>query len=137
MDCLAGNFVQVMLNRRHRPSFFATIALRINYPKRGSVGILKFIFVALASAMLLAECGSVERQNKYVKNLTNEQVEYISSQEAIALLNCQMEKAVDELGQQEFLERYADGWKRNDGEEGDTLQVIWWNDGYRCEELLR
>ena len=106
--------------------------------------IIKLIFVALASAMLLVQCGGVERQNEQAENrtneqvnLTNEQVGNMSREEAISLLNCQMEKAVDDLGQQEFLDRYADEWKRDDGEEGDALQVVWWNDGYRCEKLVR
>ncbi len=100
--------------------------------------VLKAISVALASAVLLAGCthAALLRPDRSEK-LTNEQVERMGDEEAIALLNCQMDKAVEDLGQGEFLERYADDWNREDEEEGDTLQVTWWNDGYRCEGLVR
>ena len=98
----------------------------------------KTIFVALASAVLSAGCiHAAHLQPNRSEKLTNEQVERTSDKKAIELRNCQMRKAVEDLGQEEFLARYADDWNTGDEEEDHNLQVTWWNDGYRCEELVR
>ena len=85
--------------------------------------------VLLVAAFLLAGCGSDE-------TLTNEQVEAMSDEEALSMVDCQMQKATEDLGQREAVDRYADALIGGTEEDGDILPVILWNDGYRCPEYL-
>ena len=89
---------------------------------------MRLLAVLLVAALLLAGCGG--------EALTNEQVEAMSDEEALAMVDCQMRKAAEDLGQQEAVDRYADALIGSEEEDGDILQVILWNDGYRCSEYL-
>ncbi len=80
--------------------------------------------VVLAFAFLVAGCGEQE--------LTNEDVEAMGEQEAIAMLNCQFEKAGSDLGRQEAISRYGEAWSDSIENDGDKLQVILARDGYAC-----
>ena len=52
------------------------------------------------------------------------------------MLDCQMRKASEDLGQREATDRYAGDPVGSEGEDGDILRVILRNDGYRCPEYL-
>ena len=68
--------------------------------------------------------------------LTNEQVEAMSEEDAVGMLNCQLTKAAYDLGQEEATNRYADELMRSAEGGGDTLQVILDRDGYACRDFL-
>ena len=80
-------------------------------------------------ALGLAGCGGGEA-------LTNEQVEAISDEEAIGMLDCQMRKAAEDIRQQETVDRYGDALMDSAQNDGDTLQAILDRDGYSCPEFL-
>ncbi|MDP9484494.1 MAG: hypothetical protein M3Q49_01660 [Actinomycetota bacterium] len=82
-----------------------------------------------ALALVLVGCGGSEA-------LTNEQVEGMTEQDALAMLDCQMRKAAEDLGEQESVDRYAEEWMNSAENDGDTLQVILARDGYSCPEYL-
>lgn len=84
--------------------------------------------VLLSAAFLLAGCGG--------ETLTNERVREMGDEEALRMLDCQMQKAAEDLGQEEAVDRYAEDLIGSEGEGGDVIQVILWNDGYRCPEYL-
>ncbi len=79
-------------------------------------------------AALAAGCGGGK--------LTNEQVAEMNDEDALAMADCQMRKAAEDLGQQEAIDRYGDALIGSVENDGDTLQVILHNDGYRCPEYL-
>jgi hypothetical protein len=87
-------------------------------------------FAVLAAAtLLLAGCGGTQ-------DITAAQVRAMSDEEAIALLDCQMRKAADDLGQQEAVDRYGDALVDSVENDGEPLQLILWDDGYRCPEMV-
>ena len=79
-------------------------------------------------ALALAGCGGSEA-------LTNEQVEAMSEEDAVGMLNCQLTKAGEDLGQEEATDRYVEEWMNSAENDGDTLQVILARDGYGCPEF--
>lgn len=80
-------------------------------------------------AAFLAGCGGEEA-------LTNEQVEEMGEQDALAMLDCQMRKAGEDLGQEEATDRYVEEWMNSAENDGDKLQVILDRDGYSCPEFV-
>ncbi len=60
----------------------------------------------------------------------------MSDEGALAMADCQMKKAAEDLGQQEAIDRYGDALIGSVDNDGDTLQVILHNDGYACPEYL-
>ena len=96
---------------------------------RERAGMRRLFLVAMFAAFL-AGCGGSEA-------LTNEQVEDMSEQGAIAMLDCQPRKADEDLGEQEeATDRYVEEWMNSAENDGDTLQVILDGDGYSCPEYL-
>ena len=91
-------------------------------------GMRRLALVAVL-AFVLSGCGGSEA-------LTNEQVEEMGEQDALAMLDCQLRKAGEDLGQQEAGDRYGDALMDSAENDGDTLQVILHNDGYSCPEYL-
>lgn len=85
--------------------------------------------LVVALAVFLAGCGGSEA-------LTNEQVEEMGEQDALAMLNCQLTKAGEDLGEQEAADRYGDALMESAEGDGDTLQVILDRDGYSCPEFV-
>ena len=59
-----------------------------------------------------------------------------STEDSLALLECQLQKASADLGRQEAEERYTDELMNSAEEDGDTLQVILDGDGYSCPEYM-
>ena len=88
----------------------------------------KIVLMAALSLMFAAGCGGEE--------LTNEDVKAMSEEDSLAMLDCQMRKAAEDLGQEEAVDRYAEELMGTVEEDGDLLQVILHNDGYRCPEYL-
>ena len=85
--------------------------------------------VAVVLVFMLAGCRESEA-------LTNEQIEEMGEQDALAMLDCQLRKAAEDLGQQEAADRYGDALMDSAENDGDTLQVILHKDGYSCPEYL-
>ncbi len=85
--------------------------------------------MVLVLALILAGCGGS-------KELTNEQVEGMGEQDALAMLSCQLQKASNVLGEEAAGGRYVDEWKNSAERDGDKLQVILARDGYECPEYL-
>ncbi len=78
--------------------------------------------------------------------LTQAQVEAMSDQEAMALLNCQMEQVAAEKGERAAAD-YLIGLMTGGGtgekevmdalkEGGPSFQVLLWEEGYTCPELV-
>ena len=88
----------------------------------------KLAFMAVL-VLALAGCGGS-------RALTNEQVEEMGEQDALAMLDCQLRKAAEDLGQQEATDRYAEQLMQSAESDGDTLQVILDRDGYSCPEFV-
>ena len=83
------------------------------------------------AAVILAGCGGAE-------DITAGQVEALGDDQALALLDCQLRLAADDMGQQEAVDYSVDLMEQG-MEAGDTepIQVTLWNeDGYRCPEFL-
>ena len=79
-------------------------------------------------ALTLVGCGGGD--------LTNEQVEAMTDEEALAMLDRQMQKAAEDLGQEGAVSRYGDALMGSVEGDGDTLQVILHSDGYSYPEYL-
>ena len=82
-----------------------------------------------ALALALAGCGGSEA-------LTNGQVEAMSEEDAAGMLNCQLTKAAEDLGQQEAADRYGEALMQSAESDGDMLHVILDGDGYSCPEFV-
>ena len=87
-----------------------------------------YALAMVLSLVFAAGCGGGE--------LTNEQVADMKDDDALAMADCQMRKAAEDLGQQEAINRYGDALIGSAENDSDTLQVILHNDGYRCPEYL-
>ncbi len=85
--------------------------------------------MVLVLALILAGCGGD-------KALTNEEVEAMTDEGALAMADCQLKKAAEDLGQEGVIDRYGDALIGSVEEDGGALQVILHNDGYRCPEYL-
>jgi hypothetical protein len=90
---------------------------------------MKKAIVTAALALGLSACGAAPE-------LTNADVSEMGQDRALALLDCQMGKVVEdkgrEAGQKYVEDEFADTFSQGDG--GDTLQVRLWEEGYTCEE---
>lgn len=86
--------------------------------------------ILVVATVFLAGCGGTE-------DITAGQVEAMGDDEALALLECQLVKATEDMGQKEAAD-YSVDLMEEGMESGDTtpIQVTLWNeDGYRCPEL--
>jgi PBP1b-binding outer membrane lipoprotein LpoB len=90
---------------------------------------MRRLTMVLVLALILAGCGGS-------KELTNEQVEAMGEQDALTMLNCQLQKASNVLGEEAAGDRYVDEWMNSAEQNGDMLQVILARDGYECPEYL-
>ena len=77
--------------------------------------------------LLSASCGSTPE-------LTEEHMNQMSDADAASLLECQMEKVIAEKGQEEGVDYVADLVEKAVREDGPTVQVTLWKEGYTCEE---
>lgn len=89
------------------------------------------IFAVAALLAGVAGCGGGE-------DITAAQVEAMSEQEALGLLQCQLQLASEEMGQKEAVDYSVDLMEEGmDSGDSTPIQVALWNeDGYRCPEYL-
>lgn len=96
----------------------------------GGVQVRRLGVLMTLAAVLAWGCGGAEE-------ITAGEIGAMSEQEALALLDCQMQLAAEDLGEQEALDLSVDMMEEG-MESGDTtpIQVELWNEhGYRCPEL--
>lgn len=93
---------------------------------------LAVLFAALCVILgAVLSCGAPD-------DITAGQVEAMTDDEALALLDCQLRLAADDMGQDEAVD-YSVNLMEEGVDSGDltAIQVTLWNkDGYRCPELL-
>lgn len=89
------------------------------------------VFVAVVLCFALSGCGSSE-------DITAGQVEAMTEQEALALLECQLQLASEDMGEQEAIDYSVDLMEEQmEAGNEDPIQVALWNeDGYRCPEFI-
>jgi maltose-binding protein MalE len=89
---------------------------------------LKALLSMLAVVVLVAtSCGSTSQ-------LTEDHMQQMSDADAASLLECQMEKVIAEKGQEAGVEYVADLVEKAVKEDGPTVQVTLWKEGYTCDE---
>ena len=92
---------------------------------------MRLLGVLAVAALVFAGCGGAE-------DITAGQVETLGEDQALALLDCQLRLAAEDMGQEEAVDYSVDLMEQG-MESGDTepIQVTLWNeDGYRCPEFL-
>ncbi len=90
------------------------------------------ILLALVAA-LLTGCGGAE-------DITASDVRGMSSDDTMALLDCQLELAADDMGEKAAIDYTIDLMEEGFKADGRAvpIQVAMWNeDGYQCPELLK
>ncbi len=85
---------------------------------------MKKAIVTVALALGLSACGAAPE-------LTNADVDRMGQDKALALLECQMGKVVEDKGMEAGQKHVVDLWA---AAEEDTVQVTLWEEGYTCEE---
>lgn len=93
--------------------------------RRSLLVLLVFVF--------LVGCGSTESSTE---KLTQARLDAMSDEEALALLECQTRKVVEDKGQEEGTKYASDLLMKTIEEDGPPLQAILWEEGYTCEELI-
>ncbi len=86
---------------------------------------MKKAIVTAALALGLSACGAAPE-------LTNADVDEMGQDRALALLECQIGKVYQEKGPEAGEEFYLEEF--GSLQDGETLQVRLWEEGYTCEE---
>ena len=88
---------------------------------------IKKAIVTAALALGLSACGAAPE-------LTNADVDRMGQDKALALLDCQMGKVVEDKGMEAGQKYVEEVYIAAIEEDGDTVQVTLWEEGYTCEE---
>jgi predicted nucleotidyltransferase len=88
---------------------------------------MKKAIVTVALALGLSACGAAPE-------LTNADVDRMGQDKALALLECQMGKVVEDKGMEAGQKHVEEAYIAAIEEDGDTVQVKLWEEGYTCEE---
>ncbi len=83
--------------------------------------------VLVVAIMVATSCGSTPQ-------LTEKHMDQMSDADAASLLQCQSEKVFAEMGQEEGVEYIGRILEESVQEDGPTVQVTLWKEGYTCDE---
>lgn len=92
---------------------------------------MRLLCVLATATVFLAGCGGAE-------DITAGEVNAMTDEEALALLDCQLRLAAEDMGNQEAVDYSVDLMEQQmEAGNRDPIQVTLWNeDGYRCPEFL-
>ena len=92
---------------------------------------MRLLCVLATATVFLAGCGGAE-------DITAGEVNAMTDEEALALLDCQLRLAAEDMGNQEAVDYSVDLMEQQmEAGNRDPIQVTLWNeDDYRCPEFL-
>lgn len=67
--------------------------------------------------------------------LTEADVDAMSDEEVIQMLNCQTQQVINDKGEKAGMDHVGDLWDKGVQEDGATVQVALSEEGYNCDEL--
>lgn len=67
--------------------------------------------------------------------LTEADVDAMSDEEVIQMLNCQTQQVINDKGEKAGMDHVGDLWDKGVQEDGATVQVVLSEEGYNCDEL--